>query len=140
MSLCTNCFKSAFKGKNLENQILYDDIDLPRNFSLESFTMQLDLEIRNRFNDFDEDVDINALIENESENHEIVEEETEEEAQTDIITPMEFLHNLSAIRNFVQSQGASENIHSALSELEKFGLSKKFAESTKQSRITSFFK
>ena len=135
-----NCFKSAFKGKNLEVQRLYNDIDLPAEFNLETFTMQLDLEIRNRFNDFDEDVDIEALLDNDDITENELENHNDEKSQEDVVSPVEFLHHLSAIRNFVQTNGASDNVYAALSELEKLGLSKKIGESSKQSRITNFFK
>ena len=56
------------------------------------------------------------------------------------VTQAEFLQYLDKVRSFAQSNGVSEDIQKALSDLEALGVSRKFNNSSNQTQITKFFK
>jgi len=48
---------------------------------------------------------------------------------------------LSSVRTYIQSRGASENIHNSLHDLERIGIQDQIENSgKKQTKITTFFK
>ena len=128
-----NCFKSAFRGQKPSD--LYKDLKLPTGFTIESYEAQLDLDCRNGY-ESDEDED--DLISNDDQ------EENDQDSSTvndvTVVTPTDFLQCLDKVRSFAQSNGISEEIQKALSDLEALGVTKKLNSSSNQTQITKFFK
>ena len=55
------------------------------------------------------------------------------------VTTSEFLKHLSSVRTYIQSRGASENIHNSLHDLERIGIQDQIENSgKKQTKITTF--
>ena len=128
-----NCFTSAFKGQKPAD--LYKDLKLPIGFTIESNEAQLDLDCRNGYvSDEDEDDITNEILEQNDD------KDTKENDLTEIVTPGEFLQCLDKVRSFAQSNGVSEEIQKALSDLEALGVTKKLNSSSNQTQITKLFK
>ena len=70
-----------------------------------------------------------------------IEIESVPETSNETVTTSEFLKHLSSVRTYIQSRGASENIHNSLHDLERIGIQDQIENSgKKQTKITTFFK